>query len=172
MARPAKPLHDNSLGALRPWYRQPWLWFLLSIPIASVILSSIMITLAVNSRDTLVNDRYHKDGLALNRLLDADQQADHLGIRPILSISDDGHVALDFSAPLNEPSIILDLIHPTLGERDTEIRLLPSSQGYTGLVNEPLAPGRWIVELYAHDRSWRIREQIILPAHRIALHRD
>ncbi len=162
MIKPSTVQPEHHAEATRPWYRQPWLWFLMSIPIASVILSSIMVTVAVKGRDTLVNDQYSKDGLAINQTLAPDLKAHELGLQFQLSVSAEGQIDLQSLAAQNEPFLILDLIHPTLGDRDQEIRLLPATSGFTGM-GEPIDEGRWYVELYAHDRSWRIREELQLP---------
>ena len=167
------PLNPTSAEALRPWYRQPWLWFLLSVPIASVILSSIMVTVAVRGKDAMVSDNYYKDGMAINQTIEQDQVADRLNLRPELSIEANGSVLLAFDTPLNppEPWLTLKVIHPTIGDRDVEIRLLPTESGFSGDLPSALQ-GRWILDLYSHDKTWRIREQIDLPLSRQLLNQD
>lgn len=162
-----------SAEAARPWYRQPWLWFLLSVPIASVILSSIMVTVAVSSRDSMVSDNYYKDGMAINQTIGQDQAADRLQLQPALSIDANGMIVLAFDAALNppEPWLMLKIIHPTLGDRDVELKLLPTESGFSAELPAPLQ-GRWILDLYSHDKAWRIREQIEIPLSEYRLNRD
>lgn len=166
-------LNPSSAEALRPWYRQPWLWFLLSVPIASVILSSIMVTVAVRGKDAMVSDNYYKDGMAINQTIEQDQAADRLNLHPELSIQTDGTVLLAFGATLNppEPWLTLKVIHPTIGDRDVEIRLLPTAEGFIGTLPSALQ-GRWIVDLYSHDNTWRIREQVEIPLDHYLLNQD
>ncbi len=156
-----------------PWYKQPWLWFLLSIPITSVILSSIMVTVAVKGRDTLVSDNYYKYGLEINQTIEQDLLAERLELRPKLTINADGTARLKFSENKLPPQafVTLKILHPTLGERDTEVRLLPTSNGFFASVPENLS-GRYYIDIYAFDESWRIREEVVLPISEYTLNKD
>jgi hypothetical protein len=157
--------HTLDSEALKPWYRQPWLWFLLSIPIASVILSSIMVTVAVMGRDSLVSDNYYKDGMAINQTIGQDQLAAALGLAPVLSIKGQEVVlALKATAEIPAQSFLtLKLLHPTVSAQDVIIQLLPGSDGvFLGELPQQL-DGRRYLDLYAFDNSWRIREELVLP---------
>ena len=55
-----------------PWYRQFWPWAIISIPATTVVACAIMITLAILSDDGLVSDDYYREGLAINKRLNAD----------------------------------------------------------------------------------------------------
>lgn len=153
---------DNE--AIKPWFKQPWLWFLLSIPITSVILSSIMVTVAVVGKDSLVSDNYYKDGMAINQTIEQDHLAVTLGIEPILSILDkDVIIELKSAAPLAAQSFLtLKLLHPTVSAEDVIIKLLPSGNGlFLGELPTKIE-GRRYLDLYAFDNSWRIREEVVL----------
>jgi len=158
-----------------PWYKQNWLWFVLSIPIASVILSSIMIYFALTGEDSLVNDNYYKDGLAINRKLEQDQKADQLGLRPELLLSDLGEISvkIDPAKLARQPFLQLRLIHPTIGDQDQTIKLLPAESDYRGeLAGAASLTGRWYLELSNFDQSWRIREEVFMPLQQHTLNRD
>ncbi len=152
-------------SSVKPWYRQRWLWFVLSIPIASVILSSIMIFFAVSGKDSLVNDNYYKDGLAINQTIEQDQLAKKLDLLPVISIAENGEILVQEEALKTgkEPFLILKLVHPTIGDFDQEIRLLPSANGYVGNLESNAPEGRWYLSLLAHDARWRIREELVFP---------
>lgn len=151
--------------AIKPWYKQPWLWFLMSIPIASVITSSIFVTIAVVGRDSLVSDNYYKDGMAINQTIGQDQLAVSLGLEPVLSFSG-SEVTLQLkgsSALAAQPFLTLKILHPTIGAEDIELKLLPTADGVF-LGDLPHAvEGRRYLDLYAFDTSWRIREEVYLP---------
>jgi len=149
----------------RPWFKQPWLWFVLSIPITSVILSSIMVTVAIVGRDTLVSDNYYKDGMAINQTLEQDHLANKLGLKPLLTI-DGTVIKLELKALgkiADQPFLTFKLLHPTSAEKDMIIKLLPSGNGlYLGELPH-IAEGRFYLDLYAFDNSWRLREEVNTP---------
>ncbi len=151
---------------VNPWYKQPWLWFLLSIPIASVILSSIMVTVAVLGRDSLVSDNYYKDGMAINQTIEQDKLAASLGLQPKLSIKgQDLLLELNASGELPVQAFLtLKLLHPTVSAKDVVLKLLPSGNGLFIGELPHLIEGRRYLDLYAFDNSWRIREEIVLQA--------
>jgi len=153
-----------------PWFKQKWLLFVLSVPFASVILSSIMVTVAVVGRDSLVNDNYYKYGLEINQTIEQDKLAQELNLAPLISINSDGDVHLQVKSEQmpTQPFLTLKLVHPTLGDQDIVVRLLPTENSFSGHVPAGLT-GRWYLDLYAHDESWRIREQATLPAEQFEL---
>ena len=146
------------------WYQQRWLLFVISVPLASVILSSIMIYHAVTGRDSLVNDNYYKYGMEINQTISQDKLAQKLAVNATVSINANGDVVIDLQSLAKdiEPFLTLKLVHPTLGNLDSETKLFPSPSGYTAQVPENLS-GLWYLDLYAHDESWRIRKQTSLP---------
>lgn len=159
--------------ANRPWYKQPWLWFVLSVPITSVILSSIMVTVAVLGKDSLVSDNYYKDGMGINQTLEQDQLANSLGLTPTISINgNEVQLQLISITPIEQQAFItMKLLHPTVSAKDIIIKLLPSGNNlYLGEVPAELT-GRWYLDLYAYDESWRIREEVKLPLSRYSLNK-
>jgi hypothetical protein len=160
--------------AKKPWHKQPWLWFVLSVPIASVILSSIMVTVAVVGRDSLVSDNYYKDGMGINQTIEQDKVADELGLRPTLEIIDQ-NVLIELIGEKYHPNLqkqaflTLKILHPTVGDKDQVIKLLPTPSGkFLGEILTPIE-GRRYIDLYAFDESWRIREEVTFPAGKIIL---
>jgi hypothetical protein len=163
-----------STEASRPWFKQPWLWFVLSIPIASVILSSIMVTVAVVGKDSLVSDNYYKDGMAINQTIEQDQLANSFGLKPILNINGT-EVKLELVSALDIPTqafLTLKLLHPTVSDKDIILKLLPSGNGlYLGDLPHAIE-GRRYIDLYAFDNSWRLREEVFTPVINFQLNSD
>jgi hypothetical protein len=58
-----------------PWYKQFWPWFLIIVPLTSMILSFTMLHLAFNGEDSLVQDDYYNQGRAINLDLHKIEQA-------------------------------------------------------------------------------------------------
>ncbi|HFD86432.1 MAG TPA: nitrogen fixation protein FixH, partial [Gammaproteobacteria bacterium] len=52
---------DQTLDT-KPWYQYPWTWFLIAVPLLTIIACIVTIVLAVKSSDGLVSDDYYKDG--------------------------------------------------------------------------------------------------------------
>ena len=154
---------DTNIPSTNPWYKQPWLWFILSVPIASVILSSIMVSVAVIGKDSLVSDNYYKDGMGINQTIEQDKLAVQLNIIPVVTIQDTTvTVKIQSEAMPTQAFLTLKLLHPTVSEKDLTIRLLPTPDGFIGdLPNK--AEGRRYLDLYGFDNSWRIREEVYLP---------
>ena len=64
----------------KPWYRQFWPWFIIALPASVVVAGLITVFIAFRHADTLVNDNYYKDGLAINQTLAQDTRARELGV--------------------------------------------------------------------------------------------
>ena len=63
-----------------PWYRQPWFWFLLIFPGASIIYCAVAITIAVSTENAMVTDDWSKEGRGINMSIARDQKAEDLGM--------------------------------------------------------------------------------------------
>lgn len=155
-------MSDNT--PIKPWYKQNWLWFLLSVPIASVILSSIMVYVAVEGKDSLVSDNYYKDGMAINQTIEQDRLAKSLNLKPRLTISPDGiaEIKMDTSKIPPQAYLTLKILHPTLKSADVVVKLLPTESSFVADI-PPNIEGRRYIDLYSFDETWRIREEVILP---------
>src|SRR3970040_1429840 len=65
---------------MKPWYREPWPWILMSGPAAVLVAGAATAWIAFAGADGLVADDYYKRGLAINKLLAREQEAGRLGI--------------------------------------------------------------------------------------------
>lgn len=52
----SKPASELAQHAIRPWYREPWPWVLIAIPLLTIIASAFTFWLAVSNPDYLVLD--------------------------------------------------------------------------------------------------------------------
>jgi len=154
---------EKNISSNKPWYKEPWLWFVLSVPIASVILSSIMVSVAVIGQDSLVSDNYYKDGMGINQTIEQDRLAVQLNIVPIVTIQDKTAIISIKSDKMPiQAFLTLKLVHPTTSDKDIKIRLLPTENGFIGDLPN-VVEGRRYLDLYGFDDSWRIREEVYLP---------
>ncbi|WP_250658006.1 FixH family protein [Alkalimarinus coralli] len=149
-----------------PWFKQFWPWFLIVIPLVTIIYCAIMIYLAVTSENSLVSDNYYKDGLAINQSLAMDNKAKDLNLSAELRFGEAGRVSLilDGDLPTQPSFLTLKLLHPTVDGQDIEQKLLPEpGYVYSTQLATPLT-GRWYVDVIAQDSSWRLKGQTALPS--------
>ncbi|MDH3560872.1 MAG: FixH family protein [Gammaproteobacteria bacterium] len=149
----------------RPWYREPWVWLLIALPMSAVIGGIITIVIAVTTSDGLVVDDYYKRGKAINRDLARDRAAAQHRLEARFDIDADGRrIALrlkahDYTLP---EALMLSLLHPTRKGHDQRVQLVRTEAGrYTGGLGA-LLPGNWYVQLEADD--WRLSGSFRTPA--------
>ncbi len=140
-----------------PWWRQPWPWFLMALPMAAVIGGIVTIWLAARDPDSLVSDDYYKEGLAIRQVLNRDTKAKALGISANLRVHD-GRIQADLAGRLSSlPAMLtLHLIHPTRAERDVTLSLQAGPDGRYAAALPAMPAGMRQIELEPSDRSWRL----------------
>lgn len=145
----------------RPWYKEPFVWMLIGVPLSSVIVGSFFIYLAASTKDTLVRDNYYKDGLAINQELKWDKKAKTMDIK--LSIVLDGNnaaIKIDNSRQVAPNTLSLKLSHPTLKEKDRDSFLqLTDKNEFKGFIDD-LEDGRYYVMVESVEQQWRLRKSI------------
>lgn len=162
------PLAPDQHGTPRPWYGHPWVWLLIAIPGASVVGGIVMISLAMGSPNDLVRDDYYKAGLAINQDLSAEQRAEELGIHATLENRGPGHLLLRVQAPggvsLVGPyaDLMIELQHPTLAERDLQLRAGPVAHGRWALTL-PRFEGTRSLRVRHPEAGWAIRREVRAP---------
>ncbi|MCB1724802.1 MAG: FixH family protein [Gammaproteobacteria bacterium] len=150
----------------KPWYKQFWPWFLISLPLSVVIAGIVTFNLAIDTQDGLVSDDYYKEGLAVNKDADSAAAAHRLGIAGQLDYNaDTGSVTVRFQKPLPEVTGLLTLrvTHPTLTDRDQSIQLAPiDDRSQVGRI-ESLGPAHWRISISPADKAWRIDGRLLVP---------
>ena len=152
----------------RPWYKEPYVLMLIGIPLSSVIMGAFFISLAVNTKDTLVRDNYYKDGLAINQEMKWDKKAKDWNIRAQLSITGNNASFVLTNSRQLAPSVLqLKLSHPTLSnlDRDALLQLTQDTQNgkpvYKGFIDE-IVDGRYYVQVESPEQVWRLRNELYL----------
>lgn len=142
-----------------PWYRQFWPWFIIALPTVAVIASIATVVIAFTKADSLVNDNYYKDGLAINQQLAQDHTAQQLGLQAAIRLDlTSGELLLDLSGDLNLPEQLeMLLIHPVDASLDYRLTLnhVAASRYRTDLPR--LLPIRYHLRLQpVHGGDWRL----------------
>jgi hypothetical protein len=140
-----------------PWYREPWPWILIALPLSAVIAGIATLVIAIKHPDELVAEDYYKQGLAINRVLERESRAAALGLRAQAMISGNririGLSAADADLP---GSIVVRFIHPTRAGEDRSIVLGMITNGWYDGEMPGMAAGRWRVQAEDDQGIWRL----------------
>ncbi len=145
-----------------PWYKQFWPWFML-LPLASTVIVGIaLVIIAFANEDSLVNDHYYREGLAINRSLDREKIAEALALHADLAVNpakDEVHIVLSGRLTTWPQQLKLELLHPTNKKLDR--RLLVTSEAdnrYLGRWDSPIEMGQWYVQLsQSESGNWLLK---------------
>ncbi|MDH3453062.1 MAG: FixH family protein [Gammaproteobacteria bacterium] len=143
----------------RAWYREPYVWLLITFPTLAVVGGVAMIVIAVVSDDGLVVDDYYKRGKQINRVLARDRAAATLQLGAELFIDPQSIVRVrlyaggDASLP---ERVGLSLAFATRAGIDQTVALYRAGASgyYAGELLRPLIEGRWYVQL--QTEHWRL----------------
>lgn len=137
----------------RPWYREPWPWFLMALPLAAVVASMYTIFLATREPDSVVTDHYYKRGLAVGGDIERERYAQALHLDGSLR-EEAGRIDLRLNQAMPEPTLRLRLRHPLSQRKDVDIVLSRSAPGVYGAAEPPLEAVRYRVHLETPE--WRL----------------
>jgi len=146
----------------RAWYKEPYVWMLIGFPTSSIIVCSILLTFAINTKDTLVRDNYYKDGMAMNQEFKWDNKARVMDIRVAFTIKDNVATLDILNSRLDmSNTLLLEFSHPTLQgkDRDSLLQLKPGSKTYQGFIDS-VQDGKYYIQVESAEQSWRIRGEV------------
>lgn len=156
-------LQDQELDTV-PWYRQPWVWFVIALPLASVIGSLTLVTIAVKNQDDLVRDDWYKAGRGINQDLHAENHARELDLTatlvlepavPAVRVTMPGTAALP-------TRLSLSLVHSTIAAEDMTVILerVGEREWYAALPGLPMGKRHLMLEpgdAIPEAARWRLR---------------
>jgi len=156
---------SHSESAAKPWYRHPYVWMLIAIPMAAVIGGIVTLRLAIVTSDGLVVDDYYQRGKEINQVLERDRRAATLRLEAVVELDhahDRVHVELHGSNGFAPPhELKLAILHPTRAGRDHRITLAAAGAGrYEGPL-PLLEPALWDLQIEAQD--WRMTGTLQVP---------
>jgi hypothetical protein len=139
----------------RPWYREPWVWFVVALPAVAVAGSFAALGIAIATDDGVVADDYYKRGLEVNQVLGREARARELRLAATASISGaDVRVTLRGTNQVF-PDLRLRLVHPTRSGLDQAVALRASGGHYEGQVVRLNGETRLLV-LEDAGSTWRL----------------
>jgi hypothetical protein len=146
------------------WYKQFWPWFLIIVPLTSMVLSFTMMNLAFTGEDSMVIDDYYKEGRAINLKIQKLQQAQNLNISTKTQVfSDYVEVIFISGEPENGEALTLDFFHSTQKFKDFSVTLFRDANGvYRAPLTEDIL-GKWQLSLHPFNEDWKIQKVVSLP---------
>lgn len=148
-----------------PWYRQPWPWFLISLPATAVVAGLATYFIAARGFDGPVVADYYKQGLAINEEIGRSELARRLEVEA--KIGFDGlaagervRVELTSAQPLPpELALRVRLVHP--GKRDADRLAILARADVAPDNRSAVYVGQWQMgaadeRLAAHPVSWQV----------------
>ncbi|MBF0256044.1 MAG: FixH family protein [Gammaproteobacteria bacterium] len=155
------PMEDD-----KPWYKQFWPWFIISIPGTAVVASMFLINSAIQTADGLVSDDYYKEGLAINQDLSKTRFAQTLGLRAVVLFDPDTReLRANLSGKLTSPPPLLELqlVHPTVKGLDEKILMTLAGDGlYLSRLPE-IPKASWRVSLAPSNSEWKLTGRARFP---------
>jgi len=146
----------------RPWYREPMVWLVITIPALTVVGGLGTVIIAQRRSDAVVADEYRKEGLAISLDPTRDRAARRLGISARVALEAGTlRVRLDPGAGQAPPQLVVLLSHATRAEQDRRVTLPAGADGDYAAALAPLAPGHWYLEVAPADRAWRLTGEFV-----------
>lgn len=147
------------------WYRQPFVWLLIGIPLSAVIVGLTMLWISIDTFDGLVVDDYYRQGKEINRSLHRDHAATRYGLRAELTLNVAANEAVIELAATHLQTLpnelTLRLWHATRAGNDQVLTLVTTAAGRYRTALPELVPGHWHVQIEADD--WRLTGSTQLP---------
>jgi hypothetical protein len=157
-------MNPSSAPASKPWYREPWPWFLISLPATAVIAGLTTVWIASTNADGLVVGDYYKAGLAINQTLARDDAARALALSAALS-SEGNALSLALGGNLQAwpAQLTLVLAHPTRPGMDRTLTFSHAGNGRYRAALPALPAGKWHAQLTDDAAAWRLSGVLHTP---------
>lgn len=145
----------------KPWYKYPWLWFVIALPVTSMIAGVATIIITNKNQPEIIVDDYYKKGKAINQELTLYKAFTNSGIELNVRMINNR-----FEIKSNESltALKVTLVHSTQGKRDLEFVLTATSNGIYGKNLDTELSGNWSLFVEPMDGSWKVKQKIALPS--------
>ncbi len=150
-----------------PWYKQPWLLFILAPLVATVLYSAVYITASIVTNDGVVLEEYTKKAKSFhedNRLKEVARQLGLSGALRFDTLAGDINLELLSSEGVSLPEQLqLTIGHPTKFSLDIDITLNQVKPGYyTGELQDALKGNKKLI-ISPSDKQWQLIKEAEPP---------
>ncbi len=147
-----------------PWYKQFWPWFLISLPLLTIIACFTFVVISLDSAPSMVVDDYYKKGKAINLELTKFNKAKALYLHGDLTISHDT-IKFKFTKGDNKnvSALKISFYHKTLKENDFSTILTKNGIGEFTAIHSHVLLNRYTVFIEPMNGTWKLKESIKLP---------
>ncbi|MET1253851.1 FixH family protein [Aliikangiella maris] len=151
-----------------PWYKETWPWFIISLPLISVVAGIITYQLAATDPHSMVKDDYFKEGLAINQSIEKLQKAKTLNLSANITTDQSSQlITLKLTGNhSNIQSLQLIFSHPTQANLDQAVSLekLGDNEFIAQIPNLPKA--YWHVRISDDKNQWLLKSRWHYPESR------
>jgi hypothetical protein len=145
------------------WYKEPWAWFIFTLPAIAVVAGITTYFIANHNPDPLVVGDYYKKGKAINFELSKMKHAQKLGIKFDFKLFNDELVIKPSGIEKIFPKLNVNFYHPTLEAQDFHLTLTPDGNGYFRHYFDQKIQGKWQVTITPFEDHWKIQKTIYAP---------
>ncbi len=145
------------------WYKEPWAWLIFILPAIAVVASITTFFIATNEPDSLVVGDYYKKGKAINLELSKIKQAQKLGIKFALKLSNNELIIKPTGIEKQFPVLNVNFYHPTLAEKDFYLALTADGNGDFRYHFDHEITGKWLITFTPFENHWKIEKTVHLP---------
>ena len=156
-------VENTDQNKVAPWYKQFWPWFIIALPLTTIIASVATAIIAFTNADTVVRGNWYEDGLAINQRKDKTMETKKRDIKGQLNINRNTGlitVKLQNVSPLAEPSIRLQIIHPTLSKKDINLSMLATGEGEYQSKLAEIPEGNYYIQIEPASGHWQLNSQL------------
>jgi hypothetical protein len=163
---PLTPNNTAQTHDIGPWYKQPWLWFILAPLIAVFFYGTSYAYLSVVTFDGMVKGDYAKTAKHFNLDLSKLDKAAAMGLSAEIVLDEltgDLRLVVTSTPALNSQTLLLDVVHPTMASLDQPIMMARRPDGsYYGSLNKTINGKRYL-HLTGPDNTWRVSQEVNTP---------
>lgn len=152
---------DSPAGSHRPFWKEPMVWLVWGLPLASVVAGIWLVVTAVRAGGAdSVTDKVQRVSQIQTTDLGPDDNAAKHKLSAIVQVRTD-HVEMiavtgDFAGT---SPLVLTLAHPTEAAKDVVLTLARDTAGWTAPA-EIETTHDWNIQLAPQDGAWRIRGRL------------